>query len=68
MLKSFTKSVSKYAQFMPIIGLVYAKKNFNSKKLIPNISPGRIGIHKQIYRGTYSGAYIWRKFCNSICV
>ena len=73
MLKSFTKSVSKYAQFMLIIGLVYANstaliEDFNPKKLIPNMSPGRIGIHKHVLRGTYSGAYIWRTFCNSICV
>ena len=73
MLKSFTKSVSKYAQFMLIIGLVYANstaliEDFNPKKQIPNMSPGRIGIHKHVLRGTYSGAYIWRTFCNSICV
>ena len=73
MLKFFTKSVLKYALLMLIIGLVYANstaliEDFNPKKLIPNISPGRIGIHKHVLRGTYSGAYIWRTFCNSICV
>ena len=68
MLKSFTKSVSKYAQFMLIIGLVYANstaliEDFNPKKLIPNISPGRIGIHKHILgahiRGlTFGGHFV----------
>ena len=61
MLKSFIKSVSKYAQSMLIIGLVYANsttliEDFNPKKLIPTISPGRIGIHKLI--STFLGAHI----------
>ena len=62
MLKPFTKSLSKYAQFMLIIRLVYENstaliEDFNPKKLIPNISPGLIGIHKLI--STFLGAHIW---------